>query len=307
MVTERYQHVVHHRPIEDLVAWAAAEDLPLVGVDNLPGSVPLETTAPPPPACCCSARRARACPTRPAATPGAAVCSIAMFGSTRSINAGVASGIAMHAWVRQHALPEQALVSRMILDRFRLDGPRRRRDRGWAGHRCRHRRGAGRGGGRRGVSSRRSQLADVAKRIELRAAGPWRWRRTCPTWTPRPAWPAPPPTFGRLDIVVNNVGGPCPGRSSTPPTAFLEAFHFNVSTAHALTRAALPLLLAAGGSVVNISSVMGRVSGQGYLAYGTAKAALSHYTRLAARDLAPGAGQRHRGGLGRHLGASTSC
>jgi tRNA G18 (ribose-2'-O)-methylase SpoU len=32
------------------------------------------------------------------------VCSIAMFGSTRSINAGVASGIAMHTWVRQHAL-----------------------------------------------------------------------------------------------------------------------------------------------------------------------------------------------------------
>lgn len=42
-----------------------------------------------------------------------------------------------------------------------------------------------------------------------------------------------------------------------------------------------------GGSVVNVSSVMGRVSGRGYLAYGTAKAALAHYTRLAARDLAP--------------------
>ena len=67
-----------------------------------------------------------------------------------------------------------------------------------------------------------------------------------------------------------------------------DAFHFNVSTAHALTRAALPHLLASdGASVVSISSVMGRVTGRGYLAYGTAKAALAHWTRLAARDLAP--------------------
>jgi tRNA G18 (ribose-2'-O)-methylase SpoU len=103
MVTERYQHVEHHATIEDLVAWAAARDLPLVGVDNLPGSVPLETTSLP-----------RACvlvfgQEGPGLSAGARqacalVCSIAMFGSTRSINAGVASGIAMHAWVRQHAV-----------------------------------------------------------------------------------------------------------------------------------------------------------------------------------------------------------
>ena len=67
-----------------------------------------------------------------------------------------------------------------------------------------------------------------------------------------------------------------------------EAFHFNVATAHALCRAAVPLMLeSGGGTVVNISSIMGRVSGRGYLAYGAAKAALAHYTRLAARDLAP--------------------
>ncbi len=95
--------------------------------------------------------------------------------------------------------------------------------------------------------------------------------------------------FGRLDIVVNNVGGAMPRAfTHTSPRYMEEAFHFNVSTAHALTRAAAPLLLASGnGAVVNISSVMGRVSGRGYVAYGTAKAALSHYTRLAARDLAP--------------------
>ena len=95
--------------------------------------------------------------------------------------------------------------------------------------------------------------------------------------------------LGRLDIVVNNVGGTIPNALlDTTPEYLEEAFHFNVSTAHALTRAAVPHLLASGdGSVVNISSVVGRVSGRGYLAYGTAKAALAHWTRLAARDLSP--------------------
>lgn len=95
--------------------------------------------------------------------------------------------------------------------------------------------------------------------------------------------------LGRLDIVVNNVGGTIPNALlDTDPAYLEEAFHFNVGTAHALVRAAAPLMLRNdGGSVVNISSIMGRVSGRGYLAYGTAKAALAHYTRLAARDLAP--------------------
>ena len=95
--------------------------------------------------------------------------------------------------------------------------------------------------------------------------------------------------FGRLDICVNNVGGTIPNALlDTDPAYLEEAFHFNVTTAHALTRAAVPLMLSdGGGSIVNISSVVGRVAGRGYLAYGTAKAALSHYTRLAAQDLAP--------------------
>jgi 7-alpha-hydroxysteroid dehydrogenase len=95
--------------------------------------------------------------------------------------------------------------------------------------------------------------------------------------------------FGRLDVVVNNVGGSLPRPFlDTTPKHLTEAFHFNVATAHALTRAAVPHLLAGGtGAVVNISSIMGRVSGRGFLAYGTAKAALAHYTELAATDLAP--------------------
>jgi 7-alpha-hydroxysteroid dehydrogenase len=95
--------------------------------------------------------------------------------------------------------------------------------------------------------------------------------------------------FGRLDIVVNNVGGTMPrGFLETSPRFLEQAFHFNVSTAHALTRAAVPLMLAGdGGAVVNISSAMGRIQDRGFVAYGTAKAALAHYTRLAATDLAP--------------------
>jgi 7-alpha-hydroxysteroid dehydrogenase len=99
--------------------------------------------------------------------------------------------------------------------------------------------------------------------------------------------------FGRLDIVVNNVGGAMPRPfPATKPRHLEAAFHFNVAVAHALTQAAVPHLLAAAGgapasAVINISSAVGRAAGRGYLAYGTAKAALSHYTRLAAADLAP--------------------
>jgi 7-alpha-hydroxysteroid dehydrogenase len=94
--------------------------------------------------------------------------------------------------------------------------------------------------------------------------------------------------FGRLDLVVNNVGGTYPRPLLETTAEFMEeAFRFNVATAHALTVAAAPSLVESGGSIVNISSVMGRLSGRGFAAYGTAKAALAHYTRLAAADLAP--------------------
>ncbi len=96
--------------------------------------------------------------------------------------------------------------------------------------------------------------------------------------------------FGKLDIVVNNVGGTMPNTLLTTSTKDLkDAFTFNVATAHALTVAAAPLMLehSGGGSVINITSTMGRLAGRGFAAYGTAKAALSHYTRLAALDLCP--------------------
>ncbi|OBK27688.1 short-chain dehydrogenase [Mycobacterium asiaticum] len=96
--------------------------------------------------------------------------------------------------------------------------------------------------------------------------------------------------FGKLDVVVNNVGGSMPNTLLTTSTKDLkDAFTFNVGTAHALTVAAVPLMLehSGGGSIINITSAIGRLAGRGFAAYGTAKAALSHYTRLTALDLCP--------------------
>ncbi len=146
------------------------------------------------------------------------------------------------------------------------------------------------------ISSRtEGQLADVAKRIE--DAG----RRAvvvpanlAHTEEVAGLAQAAYDAFGRLDVVVNNVGGTIPNAFLDTDVAYLEeSFHFNVSTAHALTRAAVPLMLASAGegrqkSVTSISSMMGRTAARGYLAYGTAKAALAHWTRLAASDLSPG-------------------
>ncbi|OFJ55658.1 SDR family oxidoreductase [Mycolicibacterium grossiae] len=96
--------------------------------------------------------------------------------------------------------------------------------------------------------------------------------------------------FGKLDVVVNNVGGTMPNALLSTSTKDLrDAFTFNVATAHALTTAAVPLMLehSGGGSIINVTSTMARASGRGFAAYGTAKAALAHYTRLSAFDLAP--------------------
>jgi len=94
--------------------------------------------------------------------------------------------------------------------------------------------------------------------------------------------------LGGIDIVVNNAGGSMPRPFLDTSPGFLErSFHFNVTTAFALTKAATPHLLERQGSVVNISSAIGRLRDRGFVAYGTAKAALTHMTRLLAADLAP--------------------
>ncbi|MEP6760623.1 MAG: RNA methyltransferase [Sporichthyaceae bacterium] len=103
MVTDRYQHIRNHESVDDLVRWAAANDVAVIGIDNLPGSVPLESTALPR-RCLLLFGQEGPGLSEPARRAAAMVCSIAQFGSTRSINAGTAAGIAMHAWIRQHAL-----------------------------------------------------------------------------------------------------------------------------------------------------------------------------------------------------------
>jgi len=101
MVTERYQHVLHHETIDAFVAWAEEHQIPLIGIDNMPGSQPLETFALPA-RCVLVFGQESTGLSEHAQRHCASVLSISQFGSTRSINAGAAGAIAMHAWIRQH-------------------------------------------------------------------------------------------------------------------------------------------------------------------------------------------------------------
>jgi tRNA G18 (ribose-2'-O)-methylase SpoU len=102
MVTDRYQHLYHHDTVGDVVRFAVDAGLAVVAVDNTPGSVPIETVTLP--RRCLLLFGQESSGLTAAAMQGAELTvSIAQFGSTRSINAGVAAGIAMHAWIRQHA------------------------------------------------------------------------------------------------------------------------------------------------------------------------------------------------------------
>jgi tRNA G18 (ribose-2'-O)-methylase SpoU len=107
MVTDRYQHIRYHADAAALGEWAAAQGLPVIGIDNLPGAQ-LITDVDLPNACVLLFGQEG-----PGLSAGAvAVCSavvhVPQFGSTRSVNAGVASGIAMYEWVRRHANPRSA-------------------------------------------------------------------------------------------------------------------------------------------------------------------------------------------------------
>lgn len=104
MVTDRYVHLTHHDRPGALAEWSRARGLAVIGIDIVPGAVPLEVVELPRDAMLVfgqegpglSEEMREACAT---------VCSIAQYGSTRSINVGVAAGIAMHTWIRQHAEP----------------------------------------------------------------------------------------------------------------------------------------------------------------------------------------------------------
>lgn len=104
MVTDRYQHLHHHDTVDSLVDFAGQHQLVIVGVDNIDGSVPLET-AQLPRNCLLLFGSESDGLSAPARRAASMTVSIAQFGSTRSINAGVAAGIAMHTWIREHAGP----------------------------------------------------------------------------------------------------------------------------------------------------------------------------------------------------------
>ena len=101
MVTDRYQRLCHHDTTADLLAFAADAGLTVVAVDNVPGAQRLEDTMLPKH---CLLVFGQEGPGITDATKAGAerTVSIAQFGSTRSINAAVAAGIAMHTWIRQH-------------------------------------------------------------------------------------------------------------------------------------------------------------------------------------------------------------
>ncbi len=102
MVTDRYQHVRHHPTIDDLIAFARDADLPIVAVDNVPGSVAVDA-APLPRECILLFGQEGPGLSPEALAAADRVVEIRQFGSTRSINASAAAAIVMHEWVRVHA------------------------------------------------------------------------------------------------------------------------------------------------------------------------------------------------------------
>lgn len=102
MVTDRYQHVLHHDDIAHLVAWAAARDLPIVAVDNVEGSVPVGE-ADLPERCVLLFGQEGPGLSPEALAAAQSVVEITQYGSTRSINAGAAAAVVMYEWCRRWA------------------------------------------------------------------------------------------------------------------------------------------------------------------------------------------------------------
>lgn len=101
MVTDRYQHVLHHETVEEFSQWMRAEGIPIIAIDNAPGCVKIETTALPERCAFLFGQEG------PGLSPEAIAASevmleISQFGSTRSINASAAAAVTMHSWIMQH-------------------------------------------------------------------------------------------------------------------------------------------------------------------------------------------------------------
>lgn len=102
MVTDRYQHVLHHETVEDFMAWTATEQLPVIAVDNVEGCVPVESFAWPE-RCVMLFGQEGPGLSAEAIAAAEAVVEITQYGSTRSINASAAAAVTMFSWCLQHA------------------------------------------------------------------------------------------------------------------------------------------------------------------------------------------------------------
>lgn len=101
MVTDRYQHVHHHENADLFRQWAAENEIPIIGVDNMPGSVKVETFNYPK-SCVLVVGQEGTGLSDPMREACQSLIEISQFGSTRSINVAAAAAIAMHGWIRQH-------------------------------------------------------------------------------------------------------------------------------------------------------------------------------------------------------------
>jgi len=102
MVTDRYQHIMHHEDVATFVAWAAENELPIMAIDNMPGAVLIEKFAMPKRCVLLFGQEG------PGLSPEALAAAdvlieISQFGSTRSLNASAAAAVTMHSWITQHA------------------------------------------------------------------------------------------------------------------------------------------------------------------------------------------------------------
>jgi tRNA G18 (ribose-2'-O)-methylase SpoU len=103
MSTHRYLHLHHHPDISGFAAWSAAAGVPIVAIENSVDAAPIETASLPS-ACALLFGQEGPGLSTAALEAAAMVCAITQYGSTRSLNAGVASGIALFAWSQQHPL-----------------------------------------------------------------------------------------------------------------------------------------------------------------------------------------------------------
>jgi len=101
MVTDRYQHVSHHEDVATFVGWARAEGIPIIAIDNVPGSVIIETFDLPKKCVLLFGQEGPGL-SKEAIESADAIVEISQFGSTRSMNASAAAAVAMHSWVLQH-------------------------------------------------------------------------------------------------------------------------------------------------------------------------------------------------------------